>query len=59
MREIVVNRRVTIVDNIFYLLKFLNDELTAFEDVYLDVDVLFSSVYCCMRLAIIEQGVEL
>lgn len=53
MREIVVNRRVTIIDNIFYLLQFFDDELTAFEDIYLDIDVLFSSVYCCMRLAIV------
>lgn len=59
MREIVVNRRVTIIDNIFYLLKFFNDELTAFEDIYLDIDVFFSCVYCCMCLTIIEQGVEL
>lgn len=54
MREIVVNRRVTIIDNIFYLLQFFDDELAAFEDINLDVDVLFSCVDCCIRLAIID-----
>ena len=53
MREVVVNRRVAVVDNVFDLFQFLNDELAAFEDVYLDVDVLFSRVYCGMRLAIV------
>ena len=59
MREVVVDRRVAIVDNVFDLFQFLNDELAAFEDVYLDVDVLFSRVYCGMRLAIVQQRVEL
>ena len=53
MREIVVDRRVAIVDIVFDLFQFLNNELAAFEDVYLDVNVLFSRVYCGMRLAIV------
>lgn len=59
MREIVVNRRVAIVDNIFDLLKLLYDELTTLEYVYLDINVLLRGFDCCMGLAIVKQRVEL
>lgn len=59
MREIIINWRVAIVDNILYLLQFLDDELTAFKDIYLNVNVIFSRVCCGVRLAIVKQGVEL
>jgi hypothetical protein len=58
MRKVIIDMRIAIEDNAFDLLEFLNYELAAFENVYLDFTI-FTGVDVCVSFAIVNEGVEL